>query len=540
MSYVALYRKYRPKTFEDVVGQDIIIKILRNSIINNKVGHAYLFSGPRGTGKTSVAKIFAKAVNCENNKDGDVCNKCKMCKKIDEDFIDIIEIDAASNNGVDEIREIRNNVKLLPTYAKYKVYIIDEVHMLSSGAFNALLKTLEEPPAHVIFILATTEIQKIPLTIVSRCQKFDFKKIPYNLLKERLKYIIKKESKTIKEDLLEEICKNSDGVLRDAINLVDQMSSATEEFNNEDIYNLSGEVKRECAEQLFDFAVNNEICGALNTIEELYQKGKNFNNITDKLLLLVRDILINNSISNYFSPDYAEELSKYIRIPDEKLRKASKILLDLSADMKKSLNQKIIFEIYFINICSLFEKEEVFNIEVKNEFNQKLNDKTDKILDEIIESKENLISIRVNNSLAMANKSLLKELNEKFDLVESYIANKLYNNVARILMESKIVVASENYLLFSIKKDAMADIFNSNIVQIEKLIEKIYKNHYNVIAVSDQEWDKIKKDYIIKKKEGFEYKIIVESKELKDQIMDLSNTENKAINIFGEDSVSVK
>ena len=177
MSYVSLYRKYRPKKFSEVVGQEVVVDILKNSIINNKIGHAYIFSGPRGTGKTSVAKIFSKAVNCLSPEDGDLCDKCEVCKLNFDDEIDIIEIDAASNNGVDEIREIRNNVKLLPVHLKYKVYIIDEVHMLSTSAFNALLKTLEEPPENIIFILATTEFNKIPSTVVSRCQKFDFKKL---------------------------------------------------------------------------------------------------------------------------------------------------------------------------------------------------------------------------------------------------------------------------------------------------------------------------------------------------------------------------
>ena len=189
MSYISLYRKYRPRKFSEVVGQEIIVKILKNSIINNKIGHAYIFSGPRGTGKTSIAKIFARAVNCLNPADGDVCDNCDICKLSQDEELDIIEIDAASNNGVDEIREIKNTIKLMPSLLKYKVYIVDEVHMLSTSAFNALLKTLEEPPAHAIFILATTEINKIPATVLSRCQKFDFKKIKKEDIVNRLNYI---------------------------------------------------------------------------------------------------------------------------------------------------------------------------------------------------------------------------------------------------------------------------------------------------------------------------------------------------------------
>ena len=226
MNYKALYRKYRPSLFNEIVGQDHIVKILKNSIIKNKIGHAYLFSGPRGTGKTSTAKIFASTINCLQPVDGEKCGKCAICKL--EENVDIIEIDAASNNGVDEIREIRQNAKLMPNNSKYKVYIIDEVHMLSIGAFNALLKTLEEPPLHVIFILATTEFQKVPLTIVSRCQKFQFKKLTNNDIEKKLHEIVEKENINITDDALTLIAEISDGGLRDAINLLDQASSTVD------------------------------------------------------------------------------------------------------------------------------------------------------------------------------------------------------------------------------------------------------------------------------------------------------------------------
>ena len=210
MSYTALYRKYRPSNFSNVVGQKVVVNILKNSLMTGHISHAYLFAGPRGTGKTSIAKIFAKAVNCLDFHN-DICGKCENCINLEKNDIDIIEIDAASNNGVEEIRTIRDNVKLLPSFCKYKIYIIDEVHMLSTGAFNALLKTLEEPPSHVIFILATTEMNKIPLTVLSRCQRFDFTRLSVDDISSRLKFILNSENKSLSDDVINYISTVSDG-----------------------------------------------------------------------------------------------------------------------------------------------------------------------------------------------------------------------------------------------------------------------------------------------------------------------------------------
>ncbi|MDE5539552.1 MAG: DNA polymerase III subunit gamma/tau, partial [Bacilli bacterium] len=263
MDYKVLYRKYRPDDFSNVVGQSYITSILKNAIQNDKISHAYIFSGPRGTGKTSTAKVFAKAINCLNPNENGPCNKCESCLQFKSNA-DIIEIDAASNNGVDEIREIINNIKLAPAYSKYKVYIIDEVHMLSASAFNALLLTLEEPPHHVVFILATTNIEAVPITILSRCQRFDFHKIPNSDIIERLKYIAENEEINITDDAMEEIAYISDGGLRDALSILDQLYSKSSNITIEDVIKHFGSVSKKQVSDLFDYIVNNSITDFLN------------------------------------------------------------------------------------------------------------------------------------------------------------------------------------------------------------------------------------------------------------------------------------
>ena len=292
MSYLALYRKYRPSELNEVVGQDEIKKILASSVKNGTITHAYLFSGPRGTGKTTMAKILAKMVNCEKNDLGNACNKCDSCLNILKSS-DIIEIDAASNNGVDEIRDLREKATLVPSNAKYKVYIIDEVHMLTMQAFNALLKILEEPPKHVIFILATTEYHKIPLTIASRCQKFQFNKLTDDEIVDKLSEIALKEEIAVDKDALLEIAKISEGGMRDAINYLDQIRSFTsKKITVNDVYEVCGNVSFVEMKKLLVDMVSNNVSEVVSFFELIDSSGKSYKKLFDDLVCLLKDIVL--------------------------------------------------------------------------------------------------------------------------------------------------------------------------------------------------------------------------------------------------------
>ena len=318
MAYIALYRKFRPLKFEDMVGEEHITKTLKNQIIYGRVGHAYLFSGGRGTGKTTSAKILARAVNCLNPQNGEPCNECEICKEIlDGSLTDVIEMDAASNNSVDDIREIRDEVNFLPTKAKYRVYIIDEVHMLTTGAFNALLKTLEEPPEHVKFILATTEPQKLPTTILSRCQRFDFKKLSNSDIVKRLKIICKESEIKISEEALELISVLAEGAMRDGISILERCAQeSTEEISEELVKELVGIPKLEYISEIVKGILEKDEIKALNVIDKVIDEGKDLYNFLWEIIKYMKDILIYKSTKklNIYSKDEMKEIEEISKL----------------------------------------------------------------------------------------------------------------------------------------------------------------------------------------------------------------------------------
>lgn len=357
MSYTALYRKFRPMTFGEMVGQEHITKTLRNQIIANRVGHAYLFNGGRGTGKTSSAKILARAINCLNPKDGEPCNECEICKAaINGSLTDIVEMDAASNNSVEDVRSIREEVNFLPTKAKYRVYIIDEVHMLSTGAFNALLKTLEEPPEHVKFILATTEPQKLPATILSRCQRFDFKRISNEDIIKRLKIVCEESNIEITEGALNIIAVLSEGAMRDALSILERCIQDGENKIDEDkIKDLVGIPKFDFINNMVKAIIESNVDKAIISIGEVLNQGKDLENFLWEMIKYVKDILVYKSCKKIelYNDIETEEIKKVSeKVTKERLIELIYQLSELQNNMKWSSQKNIVFEAGIIKLCA--------------------------------------------------------------------------------------------------------------------------------------------------------------------------------------------
>lgn len=360
MSYQALYRKFRPQEFDDVKGQDHIVTTLKNQIKADRIGHAYLFCGTRGTGKTTIAKIFAKAVNCEHPVDGSPCGECPTCKAIAAGTsMNVIEIDAASNNGVDNIRQIREEVEYRPTEGKYKVYIIDEVHMLSIGAFNALLKTLEEPPSYVIFILATTEAHKIPITILSRCQRYDFRRISIETITARLRELMEEEQITVEERALRYVAKAGDGSMRDALSLLDQCIAfyLGQELTYDKVLETLGAVDTEVFSRLLRQILDKNITGAIATVEELVVEGRELGQFVTDFTWYLRNLMLVQSsddmedVLDISSENLALLKEEAEMVDADVLMRYIRIFSELGSQIKYAAQKRILIEIAIVKLC---------------------------------------------------------------------------------------------------------------------------------------------------------------------------------------------
>ena len=360
MSYLALYRKYRPATFDEVKGQDHIVTTLRNQLKTGRVGHAYLFCGTRGTGKTSIAKIFAKAVNCESPVDGSPCGQCRICKSIEDgSFMNVIEIDAASNNGVDSIRQIVDEIKYSPSEGKYRVYIIDEVHMLSTGAFNALLKTLEEPPSYVIFILATTEVHKIPITILSRCQRYDFRRISVDTIANHLAGILKSEGINAEEKALQYVARVADGSMRDAESLLDRCIAfyLGQDLTYDKVLEILGGLDNETYAGLLRFIVKGDVARALGVFDEAMTEGKDPARFVTEFITYIRNVLIAKTTPRpervlEYSTEQIELLkneAEYYSV--DAIVRYIRILSELSGKLRFATQKKVLTEVAIIKLC---------------------------------------------------------------------------------------------------------------------------------------------------------------------------------------------
>lgn len=577
MAYQALYRKYRPHSFEDFIDQDNVKRILVNSIKNNKISHAYLFSGPRGIGKTSMAKIFAKAINCLNfNENGDVCDNCANCIEANDNSVDIIEIDAASNNGVDQIRDLKNKISIVPSKLKYKVYIIDEVHMLTNSAFNALLKTLEEPPSHVVFILATTEFYEVPETIVSRCQCYSFSRITLKSLEKRLKYIADEEKILINDDAITEIAHYSNGGLRDAIGMLDKLNSFTNDKITVDVFkSINGMISQDEIESFYNDIISKNLIGILEMIDRINEQGYDFKNFIEREMLLVRDKIINyyvkkeqingditenvelitvfndilNRLKDAVNPMVVVQIYilkhvEGVKIISREIKNAENDTKIISQEIKNSPNSEKIISREIISESNLplnsklIQNSNVDNNSIKNVKSVQNSAKTmlnDAKSVQIVINEENR-QIRINNSMASANINYKKELTAIWSNLERYFMDDKYSKVAQLLSDTTPMVVGSKYAILTTISDGFINNIYSNLAIVEEFIKQIYKP-LSIVVVKNDEFEVIKNKYIEDKKNNIVYQIKEECGKL---VNEQNNLINQAINLFGSDMVEIE
>lgn len=540
MSYKVLYRKYRPSNFNDIIDQKFITDTLKESIINNKISHAYIFSGPKGTGKTSTAKVFAKAINCENPIDGEPCGKCESCLNFERSS-DIIELDAASNNKVEDIREIVNNVKLSPASSKYKIYIIDEVHMLTPSAANAFLLTLEEPPSHAVFILATTNPESLPQTILSRCQQFAFSKISKKALISRINYVLENEKITLDDDVINEIAELSDGGLRDALSILDQLITLNKPID----INLLNEQFGIVSETVISNLVNNIVDRNISEIDRIFDSlkeyGFNEKSFVNKFISSLTNKICSLAVDHNSNIDDLKQIVLEIIKIDNfrvnfnyydviKMIIVSNITFDNTNNVEYTKKTSVTGE-------NLSDKavQELTNLE-----ENKIEKDTKNISQEIIENKidnnlqqvnniisDDLINIRINNSFANASKSMKSELESNMDQLLDNL--KKDTNLYSLMIDVEVGVVSSTNILFVCDTEATARLLNEN----DCLLGEYLNTDKKLVFVEQLKWQKLVTDYKNKLKNKVKYEYIEEPKieEKKSEIEDLAN------NIFGSEII---
>ena len=538
MAYQALYRTWRPQRFEDVVGQEMITKTLRNAVMTNQTSHAYLFTGPRGTGKTSTAKIFAKAINCHHQENGEPCNECEICKAITNGSLnDVLEIDAASNNGVEEIRDIRDKVKYAPTQADYKVYIIDEVHMLSTGAFNALLKTLEEPPANVVFILATTEPHKIPATIISRTQRFDFKRITSATILKRMEYILNQKDIQYEDAALKVIAKAAEGGMRDALSILDQVISFGE--NNVTLENallVTGSVTKTDLLNYLQAVVDQKTPEALEMIHKLVQDGKDASRIVEDLVEYCRDLLLYQQ-----SPAMLEEtelgmldedFKKFAQeIEPETVYQMINILNEQQENMRYTSHPTVYLEVLTVKLSQLKNQPQVSQANAQPTISAD-QAQIDRLMNRIQQLQDQINSLQqtqpqaarpVRRQVVSTNQTKVKEVKVNYEKVNEVLGNATRADLNRfqqvwgdlvnmltvpqraIMSVSRPVAASSEGVVIGFEYPYLCQkAIDDRELQdaLTNGLSRLVDQDLSLLFLPNEQWLKIRKDYLAKRKVG--------------------------------------